>query len=272
MSLAIVFDSAGTLLKTVRSVVQFETGTLIPQNTETTMLTFEDPARLLVLLNANSAEIQKADGELLLSSWIKDEQISFGITCGRKIIDADEVAKILYGDTAAKIGGLQQALSTCKAAASRENDLFAMNAGVIVNTRTNTIEFGIATAGYPFPGVRELISHLHKKGIAVFIASGDRTEKLELVADKIGIPRNRVHGVATPVTKAQIVTSLKYEYDVVMMVGDGINDLSAMRAADAAVLTLQQGGDRPAILKETADRCITDIREVAAIAEELMKE
>ncbi|HJJ58772.1 MAG TPA: HAD family hydrolase, partial [Methanocorpusculum sp.] len=107
---------------------------------------------------------------------------------------------------------------------------------------------------------------------AVYVASGDRTEKLEMVADKIGIPRNRVHGVATPVTKAQIVTSLKSEYDIVMMTGDGINDLSAMRAADVSVLTLQQEGERPEILKKTADKIIYDIRDVAAIADELTGE
>lgn len=272
MSLAIVFDSAGTLLKTVRSVVNFATKELIPQNIETTMLTFEDPARLLVMLNVNSSDLRECDGNQLLSAWMKEKAITFGISCGRNIIDADEVAEILYGDTTATAGDLQKAVATCKATVSRENDLFALNAGVIVNTRTRTIEFGIAAAGYPFPGVRELISSLHKKGIAVYVASGDRTEKLEIVADKIGIPRNRVHGVATPVTKAQIVTSLKSEYDIVMMTGDGINDLSAMRAADVSVLTLQQEGERPEILKKTADKIIYDIRDVAAIADELTGE
>ncbi|MDD4132678.1 MAG: HAD-IC family P-type ATPase, partial [Methanocorpusculum sp.] len=122
-----------------------------------------------------------------------------------------------------------------------------------------------AAAGYPFPGVKEMISTLHQKGIAVYIASGDRTAKLELVADKIGIPRDRVHGVATPITKAQIVTNLKGEYDIVVMVGDGINDLSAMRAADVSILTVQQKGERPSVLTNAAGYIIHDIRDVVGI-------
>ena len=272
MSLAVVFDSAGTLLKTVRSVINLTTHSLIPQNVETTMLTFEDPDRILVLLNINSADLRNSDGTLLFSRWMKEYNISFGITCGRHIIDADDVAEILFSDTNAKLSDMQIAAASCRKEASRESELFAVNTGVIVNTRTKTIEFGIAAAGYPFAGVRELISSLHRKGVAVYIASGDRTEKLELVADKIGIPRNRVPGVATPLTKAQVVTSLKNEYDVVMMVGDGINDLSALRAADVSVLTLQQNGNPPQILRDTADRIIYDIRDVLKIADDLIGE
>lgn len=271
MSIAVVFDSAGTLLKTVRSVVNLTDKRLIPSNVETTMLTFEDPARILVLLNISSANLLESDGTELLSAWLAKNNITFGISCGRNIIDADAVGTILFSDTNATVADLQLAVATCRKEVAKESDVFAMNAGVIVNTRTSLIEFGIAAAGHPFPGVRDMISCLHKKGVAVFIASGDRTEKLELVADKIGIPRDRVHGVATPVTKANIVTSLKQEYDIVMMVGDGINDLSAMRAADIAVLTLQQPGDRPKILEETADRIIHDIRDVAALVDDLTK-
>ena len=268
MTLAIVFDSAGTLLKTVREVTDIKSHRLLENTVETTLLTFEDPDRLLVLLNISSAHLLESNGKELLSTWIKNNNISFGISCGRHIIDAASVEKLLHSDRYATVGDLQLAVQTCRNKITKENYLFALNAGLIVNTRTDMIEFGIASAGYPFPGVKALISHLHRKGIATFIASGDRTEKLELVADNIGIPRNRVYGVATPVTKAQVVTNLKQEYDVVMMVGDGINDLSAMRSADIAVLTLQQS-KAPDILEKTADRIINDIREIEEIASEL---
>ncbi len=271
MSLAVVFDSAGTLLKTVRSVVDLSTKNLIPENVETTMLTFEDSARILVLLNISSTNLLEGNGEELLSAWLAKNKVSFGISCGRNIIDVDAVGAILFSDKNAKVADLQLAVSTCRNIVAKESDVFAMNTGGIVNTRKSVIEFGIAAAGHPFPGVRDLISCLHKKGVSTYIASGDQTEKLELVADKIGIPRNRVHGVAAPLTKANVVTSLKQEYDVVMMVGDGINDLSAMRAADVAVLTLQQTGNRPKILEETVDYVIHDIRDVAKIVDDLLK-
>ena len=96
---------------------------------------------------------------------------------------------------------------------------------------------------------------------------GPSTSKLELIADKIGIPRERVYGLATPVTKARIVTSLKNDYEIVVMVGDGINDLSAMWAADVSILMVQQKGERPEALLKQAEYIIDDIRDVIGIVD-----
>ncbi|ABN06730.1 Haloacid dehalogenase domain protein hydrolase [Methanocorpusculum labreanum Z] len=265
MTVGIVFDSAGTLLKTNRAVKNIKSETLLNDSPETTMLTFEDPDRILVLLNVSSSGMMKIPPEKNLSTYLKEADVVFGISCGRKIIDAECVGTILFSDPVCRVADLQDVIKACWHIVSKEAESFAMNTGVIVNLRTNEIEFTLAAAGYPFPGVREMISMLHQKGVAVYIASGDRTSKLELIADKIGIPRERVYGVATPVTKARIVTSLKNDYDIVVMVGDGINDLSAMRAADVSILTLQQKGERPEALLKQAEYIIDDIRDVTGI-------
>jgi|LSQX01.2.fsa_nt_gb soluble P-type ATPase len=267
MTVGIVFDSAGTLLKTNRAVKNIKSGTLLNDSPETTMLTFEDPDRILVLLNVSSTEMMKVPPEKNLSKHLKETDVVFGISCGRKIIDAADVENILFSDPVCRVFDLQEVIRACWRIVSKEAESFAINAGVIVNLRTREIEFTIAAAGYPFPGVREMISTLHQKGVAAYIASGDRTSKLELIADKIGIPRERVHGVATPVTKARIVTNLKGEYDIVIMVGDGINDLSAMRAADVSILTVQQKGERPEALLKQAEYIIDDIRDVIGIVD-----
>jgi len=272
MSVGVVFDSAGTLLKTNRAVKNIKSGLLLNNSPETTMLTFEDPDRILVLLNISSTEMMQIPPEKNFSEYLKEINVVFGISCGRKIIDADCVAAILFSDPVCRVSDMQEVIRACWKIVSREAESFAMNTGIIVNLRTGEIEFTIAAAGYPFPGVREMISALHLKGVAVYIASGDRTSKLELIADKIGIPRERVHGVATPVTKARIVTSLKDEYDVVVMVGDGINDLSAMRAADVSILTVQQKGERPDALCKQASYIIDDIRDVIGIVDKLNTE
>ena len=271
MSVGIVFDSAGTLLKTNRAVKNIKSGLLYNDSLESTMLTFEDRDRILVLLNLSSSELMHVAPERNLSEYLRESHTEFGISCGRNIIDADCVGTIIYSDPLCKAVDLQEVNRACRQTVEKESELFAMNAGLIVNLRENTIEFTLAAAGYPFPGVKDMISTLHQKGIAVYVASGDRTSKLELVADKIGIPRDRVHGVATPVTKARIVKSLKGEYDVVVMVGDGINDLSAMREADVSILTLQQKGERPEILIKQAGYIIHDIREVVGIVDGLNK-
>jgi Cu+-exporting ATPase len=90
------------------------------------------------------------------------------------------------------------------------------------------------------------------------------------MADHLGIPRDRVYGVATPTVKAQIVNDLRQEYDRVLMVGDGINDLHAMRNADIAILTIQQPGERPEELFKEADYIVKNVSEVVTIVRELL--
>lgn len=271
MSLAVVFDSAGTLMKTVRSVIDINTKKMLEDSVETTTLTSQDPDRELVVVYTNTKEVMEADSEELFSNYISRNEIGFGISCGRKKTDDNITGKIIYSDSKCRISDMQTVIKLCRDQISKESEVFAMNVGVIVNLRKREIEFGVAAAGYPFPGVKKTISELLKMGAAVYMASGDRESKLELVADKIGIPRDKVHGVATPVVKANIVADLKSDYDIVMMVGDGINDIKAMKTADVAVLTTQQKGEKPEILYKTADYTINDIRDVVKIVENLKK-
>ena len=103
--------------------------------------------------------------------------------------------------------------------------MVTLNSGAIINMAHKAVEFTITAGGWPFEGAKETITALHRMGVPTFIASGDRVTKLEKMADHFGIPRDRVYGVATPTVKAQIVHDLRQEYDRVLMVGDGINDL-----------------------------------------------
>ena len=106
-------------------------------------------------------------------------------------------------------------------------------------------------------------------GVATYIASGDRGVKLEKIADHLGIPANHVYGIATPLIKAQIVRDLKRDYTTVVMVGDGVNDIPAMREADVAILSLQQGGEKPPELFEAADFTIHKVTEVCGIVQKI---
>ena len=268
MSVAVVFDSAGTLLNTYRVAKDIRNKKLLP-GIETTTLTFSSPDRVLVVLPVHSKDMINTPAETLLSEYLIQHDTGFGVSCTRKITTAEEIGDVLYNDKMARVGDLQECIrnvwTVCKA-----ESIVTLNSGAIINMAYGAIEFAITAGGWPFDGAKETITSLHRMGVPTFIASGDRVTKLEKMADHLGIPRDRVYGVATPTVKAQIVSDLREEYDKVLMVGDGINDLGAMKNADIAILTIQQAGDRPEELYAVADYVVKDVSAVLPIVQELL--
>ncbi|MFA6225251.1 MAG: HAD family hydrolase [Methanoregula sp.] len=268
MSVAVVFDSAGTLLNTYRVAKDICNEKLLP-GIETTTLTFSSPDRVLVVLPVQSKEMINSPSDTLLSEYLVQHDIGFGVSCTRKITTAEEIGDVLYADKRAQVGDLQECIrnvwTVCKA-----ESVVTLNSGAIINMALGAVEFTITAGGWPFDGAKETITALHRMGVPTFIASGDRVTKLEKMADHLGIPRDRVNGVAIPTVKAQIVSDLKQEYDKVLMVGDGINDLCAMQNADIAILTIQQAGDRPEELYAAADHVVKDVSAVLPIVQELL--
>lgn len=268
MSIAVVFDSAGTLLNTYRVAKDILNNRLLP-GIETTTLTFSSPDRVLIVLPVRTRDLLATPPETLLSGYLIRHDIGFGISCTRKIITADEIGDILYKDNRARVGDLQECIRNVWTVC-REESVVTLNSGAIINMAEQGIEFAITAGGWPFDGAKEAVTALHRMGVPTYIASGDRVTKLEKMADHLGIPRDRVYGVATPSVKAQIVCDLRQEYETVLMVGDGINDLCAMQNADIAVLTVQQPGDRPEELYREADYVVNNVGEVVTIVRNLI--
>jgi soluble P-type ATPase len=268
MSVAVVFDSAGTLLHTYRVAKDVVNQHLLP-GIETVTLTFSSPERVLVVIHVHSRDIIETPAEVPLASYLVENQVGFGISCTRKVVTSEDVGEVLYNDTQARVGDLQDCIRNVWSVCKKES-VVTMNSGVIVNMLLGRIEFTVTTGGRPFEGAREAITELHRMGVPTYIASGDRVTKLEKMADYLGIPRDRVNGVATPTVKAQIVADLQAEYDSVIMVGDGINDLCAMKRADIAVLTEEQAGDKPQELYHTAHYVVKNVRGVVDIVRKLI--
>lgn len=80
---------------------------------------------------------------------------------------------------------------------------------------------------------KELVDRLRYNGINdISILTGDSHPKAQEIGSQLGI--NKVYGDKNYLEKAQIVESESND-GTVMMIGDGINDVSAMRAADISV-------------------------------------
>jgi soluble P-type ATPase len=262
--IAVVFDSAGTLLRTWRTAKNVLSGEVMPE-VQTTTLTTESPDRVLTMLPVRPRDVMTEPAATLLSAYLVAHGFGYAVSCANRPVTSEEVGTALLGDTRARVGDLQDCIRAVWACC-RTEPAVALNAGVIVNLGLPGIEYTIATGGVPFPGAVEAIRGLAALGADVYVASGDRAEKLLPMTRRLGIPDDRVHGTATPSGKAAIVRGLYERYDRVLMVGDGENDVAAMREADLGILSLQQPGERSATVRDAAGRTITDLAEVVGIA------
>jgi len=139
-----------------------------------------------------------------------------------------------------------------------------LTTGMIVDEDLQEITHVLSTGGVPFHGLRDVLHNLESQGADVYVASGDSMRSLVNLKD-YGFDPSRIYPVSSPRRKQEIVLALKRKYRRVVMVGDGLNDLYALLAADLGVLTVQQD-TRPALkLREAADKIIMDIQELPEI-------
>ena len=94
-------------------------------------------------------------------------------------------------------------------------------------------------------GAKGLVEYLHNSGKQVVLLSGDRAGAVESVAKSLGI--GECHGGLLPAQKAQYIQDLQealntpkgsggwYKDSSVVMIGDGLNDIVALKNADVGV-------------------------------------
>jgi len=79
----------------------------------------------------------------------------------------------------------------------------------------------------------EAITHLHRDGLRIVMATGDGTATAEAVARELGL--EEVHGEMRPADKAALIRTLQAQGRTVAMAGDGINDAPALASADVGI-------------------------------------
>lgn len=83
------------------------------------------------------------------------------------------------------------------------------------------------------PSARKAIAQLKERGIVPVMLTGDNEAAADAVARTLGI--DEFHAGLMPQDKVKLVQQRRDEGDVVMMVGDGINDAPALAHADVGV-------------------------------------
>ena len=108
------------------------------------------------------------------------------------------------------------------------------------------------------------VQALHKAGVeSVVMLSGDNQRTVDFIARQVGIDEAR--GDLLPEQKVAAVKALREEYEIVGMVGDGVNDAPAMATATVGIAMGVAGTDAAI---ETADIALMN-DDLARIADTL---
>ena len=262
--IAVVFDSAGTLLHMYRAARESHTGSIL-ENIESTLLVAQKPHRALVVLHTTPEKLLEYSPQARLVEFIDEGGIEIDISCSSSPFTIDEAFDIIRrNDT--QIGHIHDVLQWVM---QRCGNISYISQGVILDGGELSVPYVLSTAGDLYTNSAQTIRQLNSRGVDAYIASGDSMRNLSYVADSLGIPIERVFGIATTHDKERIVNNLKNVYDSVVMVGDGMNDILALRAADVGIMSVQQGDGRPDQLKDAADSIVNDIIEVVDIVDNL---
>ncbi len=265
MRTAIVFDSAGTLLKVYRVARDVSYQCIIENVVSTNMIT-KGRGCALIALRADSVEfLDSADPAMRISDYMAHTTMGFDVICRGLKCTHDRISDAIARDGNATMGDLKQAIEAVKL---KCKDIYYLNIGLVVDVPNGTIPYVLATGGRLFPGVKGMVRRLMASGADVYIASGDNRRSLSSLAADLGIPDANVFDAVSPEGKKEVVESLKKRYGRVIMAGDGVNDDLALQAADTGILSLQQEGMRPDLLFDASDVIVDDILEVESVVAE----
>ncbi len=262
--IAVVFDSAGTLLHMYRVAKEVSTGRIL-KNIESTAIVAKKNGCGLVVLNTENEIILHSREDMPLFEFINNYRVPIGISCSKGEFSEKNVYEIIEG-TQIQVGDVQDVL---QAVSYHCPNIFYLAAGLIIDSDAREVPYVLSTGGQVFDTTLETVLSLRAMEVDTYIASGDSMRTLSQLAEYIGIPSERIFALATTSMKEEVVLKLKNKYEKVVMVGDGINDILALRAADVGIMTVQQGDKRPEKLKDAADLVLDDIIKVVDVVKEL---
>ena len=217
-SKVLALDKTGTLTEGKPSVVQ--------------AALFEgfDPALLLALVETSNHPVSKG-----IVRYLKQEnnslttiQLEHIKSIEAKGIEATFKGKKLLGGNAAL---LQERGIAVDAASENSLFYFALDQTLLARFElSDTIR----------EGAKEAISNIQALGIKVMMLTGDHEQSAQKVAKAVGI--EEVHAKLLPQEKSALIQNFQNKGEVVVMVGDGINDAIALAQSNIAI-AMGQGAD-----------------------------
>lgn len=256
--IAVVMDVAGTILRMYRVAKDIEKGVIL-ERVVTWQLIMEKRGRALVVPQIDPDELLSNQADDTLGTLLSGREDMLEVSCSSSPFSRETAMRIV-GRSRVTIRDLMDVHSRVKARCPDDYH----TAGMIVDEDLQEVVYAVSTGGAPFPGMKDVLMDLDHLGADVYVASGDSMRSLSHLVD-LGIDMSRVHPVSSPSRKREIIQDLKSRYKQVVMVGDGLNDLYALEAADLGVLTVQQDTRPSPKLLSAADKIINNILELPKI-------
>ena len=253
---AVVFDCAGTLLEKYRVAKEIEGGMLLYQIVSLSFIGTRQDYVLAVFQLDVPKDLEGVPTDLSIADFLDIYNVDLVVVCSNVPVAKTTVLRAVARDAKSRVKDLVDVVDEVRKSCSASD---FTGTAAIVDIEQGSIPYVLATCGELFESARPVIDELKRIGGDIYVASGDAKNTLYALADRIDIPYENIRDIATPGAKEQLVQELKEEYRYVVMVGDGINDIPALRAADLGVLTIQQKEERPATLYEAADLVIKDL-------------
>ncbi|MEJ8843677.1 heavy metal translocating P-type ATPase [Lacibacter sp. H375] len=123
---------------------------------------------------------------------------------------------------------------------ARTNELQQQAKTVIAFAENKTVVAVIAIADKIKESSKAAVESLQKKGIEVYMLTGDNKQTAAAIAKEVGLKEYKAE--VMPADKAAFVQMLQQQGKVVAMVGDGINDSHALAQADVSI-AMGKGSD-----------------------------
>jgi len=257
---AIVFDSSGTIVEVFRILKDLDDNLFIYDESSTYLVSKKDACALIAIDEDINWILSQDDDKLISSS-----DLEFKVSCSSSKIIEDEIYNALKKDKRAKFSDIKDVVDKVYPIHKK---IYYINVGMIIDIsrEENTIRFLLGSSGKIFNNVFPLFERL-KKDFDIYIATGDTRRSAIALAKILDIDSNRIFSLATPIIKEKIILDLKKDYDTVIMVGDGINDLLAFKSADVSILTRQQDQKIPNILTKSVNYVVLDLLQIPEIVE-----
>ena len=177
-------------------------------------------------------------------TWALPDNTSFETDNLRVEEVKEEAGKGISG----KVGGIYYSAGRPEGESPLTGD-FPEGCTIVEIRRENSIAGYIALTDPVRDDAAAIVKTLSRMGIQTIMATGDRENAAMNVAKQIGIGTENVRASLHPEDKLRIVQEFQQQGLMVGMMGDGINDAAALKAADIG-FALSHGSD---LSKEAGD-------------------